>query len=98
MIARIWRGWTGVETADEVAADLRETIVARYASTPGNVSAQIMRRPLAGGVELMIWTLWESPQAVPQSIDENHRLLVARDTVCAFWELVSEAPAVAAAA
>jgi hypothetical protein len=98
MIARIWRGWTATESADEVAVALRDGIVARYSVTPGNLAAQILRRPLAGGVELMVWSLWESEHAVPATIEESHRLLVARDTVCAMWDLVPDAPAVAAAA
>src|SRR5262245_30802427 len=98
MIARIWRGWTATDTADEVAADLRDGIVARYATTPGNVLTELLRRPLGGGVELMILTLWESWEAAPRAVDECHRLLVARDTVPAVWELVPTASPVAAAA
>jgi hypothetical protein len=98
MIARVWRGWTAVESADEVAATLGEEIVARYTAAPGNISAHMLRRPLGGGVELMIWSLWESVESMPPGVDENHRLLVARDTAPACWELVEAAHAVAAAA
>ncbi len=63
-----------------MAADLRDGVVARHAAA-GNVSAELFLRPLAGGAELMILSRWESPEAAPTSVDENHRLLVARDTV-----------------
>jgi hypothetical protein len=98
MIARMWRGWAGVESADRVADDLRDGIVARYASTPGNVSVELLRRPIAGGVELMILSVWDSPETAPVAVDENHRLLVARETVPAHWELVRAPRRVAAAA
>lgn len=98
VIARIWRGWTGTECADRVATDLRDGIVARHAATPGNLSAELFLRPLAGGVELMILSLWESPEAAPATVEENHRLLVARDTAPALWEHVPTAQSVAAAA
>ncbi|MGZ8686842.1 MAG: hypothetical protein ACXWZP_00290 [Gaiellaceae bacterium] len=98
MTARIWRGWTGIECAQLVAADLRDGVVARHAATAGNVSAELFLRPLAGGVELMILSLWESPEAAPATVEENHRLLVARDTVPAVWERVSTPQSVAAAA
>lgn len=98
MIARIWRGWTGTACAERVAADLREGIVARHAATAGNTSAELFLRPLAGGVELMILTLWESPAAAPPEVEENHPLLLARDTVPAVWERVPAPQSVAAAA
>jgi hypothetical protein len=98
MIAHIWRGWTGLDCAERVAADLRGGIVARHAATAGNVSAELFVRPLAGGVELMILSLWETPEAAPAPGEENHRLLVARDTVPAVWERVPAPRSVAAAA
>jgi hypothetical protein len=98
MIARVWRGWTAVDSADEVAKALGDEFVSRYAATPGNVSAQILHRPLGGGVELMIWSVWESAAVMPPGVDENHRLLVARDTAPACWEVVETSHAIAAAA
>lgn len=88
MVVRIWRGWTGTACADRVAAELREGIVAHHAATAGNVSAELFVRELAGGVELMLLSLWESPDAAPPMVEESHPLLVARDTVAAVWEHV----------
>src|SRR5690242_5852890 len=81
MVARIWRGWVAADDADEVAIYLRDVVLSRYASTPGNVSAYVLRRPLAGGVELTTWSVWECADAVPAGVDEEHRLLVARQTI-----------------
>jgi hypothetical protein len=98
MVARIWRGWTAADKADEVAAHLRDATLARYLATPGHVSGHVLRRPLADGVELMTLSLWESAAAVPAGVDESHRLLVGRQTIAACWEVVETRPAVAAAA
>jgi len=98
MIARVWRGWTGADCADEVAAHLREVVASELACAPGNLSAFVLRRPSAGGVELMTVSVWESEDAVPDSTREEHRLLVARQTMPARWELVDPPSAVANAA
>jgi len=97
-IARVWRGWTGVESADEVAAHLHDVVATRLAEAPGNISAFVLRRPSAGGVELMTVSVWESASAVPGAVVEDHRLLVARQTLPARWELVEPERAVASAA
>jgi heme-degrading monooxygenase HmoA len=88
MIARIWRGWAAADDADEIADHLREGPLARFVSAPGNVSAEVMLRPQAGGVEVMTFSVWESPDVVPSGVEERHPLLVARQTVAARWEIV----------
>ena len=98
MIARIWRGWAATDSADEIAAHLRDVPLARYASAPGNVSAEVLLRPLAGGVEVMTFTVWESEDSVPATVEEDHRLLVGRQTVPVCWEIVATPKAVARAA
>ena len=98
MVARLWRGWTAVDSADEVAAHLRDGVVARYVASPGNVSACVLRRPSAGGIELMTLSVWNSDDVVPRRVDEAHRLLVAAETIPSCWELVAAPTAVARAA
>ena len=98
MITRIWRGWAATDRADEIAADLREGVVARFAAARGNVSAQVLLRPLAGGVELLTISVWDSRDAVPVSVDERHDLLVARQTIADCFEVVTAPAAVAHAA
>ncbi len=91
MIARLWRGWTAVESADEVAAHLRDVTLAAYAARAGNVSVSVLSRPVAGGVEVMTLSTWESEAALPSGVEESHRLLIARETIPAYWQ-VAEAP------
>jgi hypothetical protein len=92
MIARTWRGWTAEESAARVAEDLRRGIVARYRGMPGNVSADVLRRRIAGGVEVMVLSVWDAPASVPVEVEERHDLLVARATVADEWELVPPTP------
>jgi heme-degrading monooxygenase HmoA len=98
MIARIWRGWAAEDSAERVAEDLRQGALARFASSPGNVSVEILQRPLAGGIELMTLSLWESEDALPTGVDEDHRLLVARETIAKVWQVATAPAAVARAA
>ena len=88
MIARLWRGWTAADCADEVAAHLHDVALARYAHAPGNHSVHVFRRPSGGGVELMTITVWESAADVPKGVAERHRLLLAAQTAPAQWEIV----------
>jgi heme-degrading monooxygenase HmoA len=98
MIARVWRGWAAADHAHEIAAHLRDGALAEYASVPGNVSGYVLQRPAAGGVELMTVSVWESSEAVPAGVEEDHRLLVARQTMPSCWEIVGTPKAVARAA
>ena len=99
MTARVWRGWAAVESLDEIAAHLHDVTLARYAAAPGNLSATVLCRPSAGGVEVMTMTVWDSEDAVPREADERHPLLVARQTVPSVWQVVPRpATAVARAA
>jgi hypothetical protein len=88
MIARLWRGWTAADLADEVAAHLAEVALPGYADSPGNHSTHVFRRPSGGGVELMTITVWASEEALPDRVAEQHPSLVASQTVPACWELV----------
>jgi hypothetical protein len=98
MIARVWRGWTAADFADEVAAHLAEVTLAGYASAPGNLSTQLLTRPSGGGVELMTVTLWDSKDVMPRRPEERHRLLVGGQTEPACWQVVGPAAAIARAA
>jgi hypothetical protein len=98
MTARLWRGWTAVDGADEVVAYLRDGPLARFSSAPGNVSAEVLVRPLAGGVEVLTFTVWESPELVPSGVEETHELLVARQTLPDSWEIPPAARAAVARA
>jgi hypothetical protein len=98
MVVRMWRGWAAADSAAEIAAELRAGALARFASAPGNVSAELLERPLAGGVELLTLTVWDAAGDVPDGVEEAHRLLVARETVASCWTLTGAARVVARAA
>ena len=94
----MWRGWAGVQDADEIAAYLRDVALARYQAEPACVSATVLTRPLAGGVELVSLTVWRSQSSVPAGVAEEHPLLVARQTLPDVWDVVAAPRAVARAA
>ena len=67
MIARTWRGVTATARADAYADYLRETGLAAYRATPGNIAALLLRRALDGDrTEFVTFTLWESMTSIRQ--------------------------------
>jgi hypothetical protein len=98
MTARLWRGWTAADAVDEVVAYLREGPLARFSAAPGNLSAELLVRRQAGGVEVLTLTVWESDEFVPPDVEERHDLLVAAQTLPDRWEIPQAPAAVARAA
>ena len=64
MIARIWKGSVRQEDGDAYAQYLHATGVAGYKSTPGNRGVWMLRRDVGDTTEFMMFTLWESLDAV----------------------------------
>ena len=64
MIARIWRGVTSAEQAEEYFAYLRETGLKDYRAIPGNRGVQVLRRTYEGKAEFLLISLWESYEAI----------------------------------
>ncbi|MFI4970010.1 MAG: hypothetical protein ACHP7D_07370 [Lysobacterales bacterium] len=71
MIARIWRGITLAEKADDYIAYLHETGLKDYADTPGNRGVSVLRRLQGEHSEIMLISLWESMDAVRAFAGEN---------------------------
>jgi len=71
MIARIWRGITLKEKADDYLAYLHETGLRDYARTPGNRGVSILRRNQGEHCEVMLISLWDSMDAVRAFAGEN---------------------------
>jgi heme-degrading monooxygenase HmoA len=71
MIARIWRGITLKEKADDYLAYLHETGLRDYAKTRGNRGVTILRRNQGDHCEVMLISLWESMDAVRAFAGEN---------------------------
>jgi len=64
VIARIWRGAVRDENADEYVTYVRDTGIAHYRSTPGNLGAWILHRSDGERTEILTFSLWEDMDAV----------------------------------
>src|SRR5437660_12041869 len=64
MIARIWRGVTSAEKAEQYLEYLRETGLKDYRTIPGNRGGQVLRRTYAGKTEVLLLSLRESDEAI----------------------------------
>jgi heme-degrading monooxygenase HmoA len=64
MIARIWRGVTSAEKAEQYLEYLRETGLKDYRTIPGNRGVQVLRRTSEGKTEFLLLSLWESYEAI----------------------------------
>jgi heme-degrading monooxygenase HmoA len=64
MIARIWRGVTPEEKAEQYFAYLMETGLKDYRAVPGNRGVQVLRRTYEGKTEFLLISLWESYEAI----------------------------------
>ena len=64
MIARIWRGATRADRAQDYLEYLRGTGIADYAATPGNRGVQVLMRTDGDRTDFTLITLWDSMDAV----------------------------------
>lgn len=64
MIARIWRGTTDAERADEYLRYLEETGLTEYRRIPGNRGVFVLRRIAGGSAEFLLLSLWDSMDAI----------------------------------
>lgn len=97
MIARIWRGATREELADEYVDYLRQTGLKEYKRTPGNRGAYILRRALGDGVEFVTLSFWDSEESIRAFAGEDiakavfypedDRFLVAREPTAEHYEV-----------
>lgn len=97
MIARIWRGATREETADEYVEYLRRTGLKEYRQTPGNRGAYVLRRILGDRAEFVTLSFWDSEESIRafagEDIEkavfypEDDRFLVAREPTAEHYEV-----------
>lgn len=64
MITRIWHGRTKIEDADTYLDYIRKTGFAEYSSTPGNISARILRKTEGGICHFYTITEWDSIDSI----------------------------------
>ncbi|MBV9366037.1 MAG: hypothetical protein JOY89_17515 [Solirubrobacterales bacterium] len=97
MVARIWRGAVAQADRDAYAQYMEATGVAGYASTPGNRGVWMLRRDVGGKTEFLMFTLWDSMDAVKGFAGEDpdiavfypedERFLVDRDEFVSHYEV-----------
>lgn len=76
MIARIWRGAVRREDGGAYAEYMRETGVRGYAGTPGNRGVWMLRREDGDRAEFVMFTLWESLDAVKAFAGDDYEVAV----------------------
>jgi heme-degrading monooxygenase HmoA len=101
VIARLWRGAVRRRDADAYADYLRRTGVAEYSATPGNRGVYMLRRDGQERTEFVMFTLWESLDAVrafagedPERAvfyPEDDAYLVERELRVSHYDLTVEA-------
>ena len=102
VIARTWRGAVRPEDRDAYAEYMQETGVAGYAATPGNRGVWMLRRDLDDATEFVMFTLWDSMDAVrgfagedPETAvfyPDDDRFLIERDLQSHHYEVITHAP------
>jgi heme-degrading monooxygenase HmoA len=64
MIARIWRGVTPAEKAEQYLDYLLKTGLKDYRATPGNQGVQVLQRTYENKTEFLLISSWESYAAI----------------------------------
>jgi heme-degrading monooxygenase HmoA len=64
MIARIWRGATAADRAQDYLEYLRGTGIADYRATPGNHGVEVLMRTHDDRTDFTLITYWESIESV----------------------------------
>jgi heme-degrading monooxygenase HmoA len=72
MIARTWRGTVRQSDGDAYARYMQDTGVAAYAATPGNRGVWMLRRNVGDLAEFVMFTLWDSLDAVKAFAGDDH--------------------------
>jgi heme-degrading monooxygenase HmoA len=102
MIARIWKGAVRRRDGDAYAEYMRRTGVPGYAGTPGNRGVWMLRRDVDDRTEFVMFTLWDSLDAVKGFAGEDYetavfypeddRFLVERDLTSTHYEVDTHRP------
>ena len=86
MIARTWRGAVRSSDADAYADYMEGTGVAGYRAVPGNRGVWMLRRDLDSGLtEFVMFTLWESVEAIKRFAGEDYATAVFYPRMIGFW-------------
>src|SRR5262245_37953324 len=101
MIARLWTGAVRRPDGDAYADYMRQTGVAGYAATPGNRGAWMLRRDVDDRTEFVMFTLWDSLDAVKAFAGDDYedavfypeddRFLIERDLHATHYNVAAAA-------
>jgi heme-degrading monooxygenase HmoA len=101
VIARIWKGAVRQADGDAYASYMQETGVSRYAAVAGNRGVWMLRRDVGDRTEFVMFTLWDSLDAVKAFAGEDYetavfypedeRFLVERDLTTTHYEVDTHA-------
>jgi heme-degrading monooxygenase HmoA len=72
MIARTWHGRVPAAKADAYYEYIRQTGLADYRSTPGNLGLVVQRRIEAGVAQFVLTTFWDSVESIKRFAGENY--------------------------
>lgn len=99
MIARIWRGNTRAEKADEYLGYVEETGLKEYRQTAGNLGVVVLRRVERDAAEFLVVSFWEDFEAIrrfagPQPENavyypEDDRYLLGKEPRVAHYEIAA---------
>lgn len=81
MISRQWRGVAKRADADRYVSHLRSDTFPQLSQIPGFISASILRRTVADGVEFRIVTTWNSIEAIRKFAGANPECAVVPEQV-----------------
>jgi heme-degrading monooxygenase HmoA len=81
MISRQWKGIANRSDADNYIAHLKTETFPFLSKITGFLEAQILRRPVAEGVEFRIATTWDSMDSIRKFAGENAERAVVPETV-----------------
>jgi heme-degrading monooxygenase HmoA len=76
LIARIWKGAVRKHDGDAYAEYMRDTGIAGYACTPGNRGVWMLRRDIDEHTEFLMFTLWDSLDAVKAFAGQDYETAV----------------------
>src|ERR1700733_4601659 len=76
MIARTWRGAVRKADGDAYAEYMADTGLAGYVGTPGNRGAWMLRRDVDDKTEFLMFTLWDSMDAIKSFAGEDPEVAV----------------------
>jgi len=81
VISRQWRGLARMDQAQNYVRHLRSETFPALQRIPGFVDASILSRRLAGGIEFLVVTRWESLEAITRFAGSDPEVAVVPASV-----------------